>query len=154
MAAFTAFLLNIPVRYAFEKRVYEARDERPLRVDELKTFMSEAWDDWYGETMADPDPWFWASKLHFYISGVAFYNFPYLFGYLFSTGVYQRRGRFGADFHRRYVDLLRDTGRMTAEDIAEKHLEMDLTSVDCWRGVIKGLTPRVEAFEAAVAASE
>ena len=152
MAALTTFLLNIPVRYAFEKRVYEAREERPLRVDELKLLMSEAWQEWYGETMAEPDPWFWASKLHFYISGVAFYNFPYLFGYLFSTGVYQRRERFGADFHQRYVELLCDTGRMTAEDIAAKHLEMDLTSVECWRGIIDGLAPRVAAFEQTVAA--
>ena len=46
---------------------------------------------WCGATMSEPDPVFWASKLHFYISGIAFYNFPYLFGYLFSNAVYLQR---------------------------------------------------------------
>ena len=27
----------------------------------------------------------WASKLHFYISGVTFYNFPYTFGFLIAA---------------------------------------------------------------------
>jgi len=34
------------------------------------------------------NPNFWISKLHFYMSSLAFYNFPYAFGYLLSLGVY------------------------------------------------------------------
>ena len=110
-SALVAFILNIPARFDFEKDFYEARSDRPLRPAELNEMMSAAWRKWYGDSLAEPDPLFWrSSKLHFYISGLSFYNFPYLFGYLFSLGVYARRDELGDEFFPRYEALLRDTG--------------------------------------------
>ncbi len=146
MTALIAFVLNIPTRFTFEKRFYEARGERPLRPEELKALMAEAWTEWYGDAISEPDPMFWASKLHFFISGISFYNFPYLFGYLFSLGVYGSREKFGDDFFPRYQALLRDTGRMTAEDLAARHLEVDLTAPEFWHDTLAGIEPRVDAF--------
>lgn len=146
MSAFNAFLLNIPARYEFERNVYEARAERPLRPEELKQMMSDAWTLWYGDALAEPDPMFWASKLHFYISGLSFYNFPYLFGYLFSLGVYEQRESLGQEFYPRYEALLRDTGRMTAEDLAEKHLGVRIDEADFWRKTVQAQASRVDAF--------
>jgi oligoendopeptidase F len=152
VAAISAFMLNIPARFSFEKSFYEQRAERPLRAAELEALMSQAWQEWYGEACSEPDPMFWASKLHFYISGLSFYNFPYLFGYLFSMGVYLRRASGGADFYPRYVSLLRDTGRMTAEQLARQHLDVALDVPTFWRNTIDRLEPRVAAFEEVVAA--
>ena len=151
-SALIAFILNIPARFDFEKDFYEARAERPLRPAELNELMSAAWEKWYGDTLAETDPLFWANKLHFYISGLSFYNFPYLFGYLFSLGVYARRAEFGDAFFPRYEALLRDTGRMTAEDLASKHLEVDLTRTDFWRGTVAMLESRIDRFEELVEA--
>ena len=147
VAATTAFLLNIPTRFEFETRFYDARAERPLLPDELKDLMREAWIKWHGDALAEPDPLFWANKLHFYISGLSFYNFPYLFGYLFSLGVYARREQMGESFFERYKALLADTGRMTAEELAKQHLDADLTAPDFWRDTVEALEPRVENFE-------
>ena len=147
MAALTSFLLNIPARFSFEKELYQRREERPLLPAELGSLMSQAWERWYGDSLSEPDPWFWATKLHFYISELSFYNFPYLFGYLFSTGVYLRRELYGDEFHSRYVALLRDTGRMTAEEVARRHLDVDLSVPDFWRDAVARLEPRVAAFE-------
>lgn len=152
VVAISAFMLNIPARFSFEKAFYEQRAERPLRAAELEALMSRAWQDWYGDACSEPDPMFWASKLHFYISGLSFYNFPYLFGYLFSMGVYLRRASGGADFYLRYVSLLRDTGRMTAEQLARRHLDAVLEAPTFWRSTIERLEPRVAAFEEVVAA--
>ena len=149
-SALVAFILNIPARFDFEKGLCEARAERPLRPAELNAMMSEAWEKWYGDSLAEPDPFFWASKLHFYISGLSFYNFPYLFGYLFSLGVYARRDGLGDEFYPRYEALLRDTGRMTAEDLAQRHLEVDLTRPGFWRETVAGLESRIDRFEALV----
>ena len=146
-SALVAFILNIPARFDFEKGFCEARAERPLRPAELNEMMSAAWKKWYGDSLAEPDPLFWASKLHFYISGLSFYNFPYLFGYLFSLGVYARRDDLGDEFFPRYEALLRDTGRMTAEDLAAKHLDVDLTRPDFWRGTVEMLATRIDRFE-------
>ncbi|MFP6815821.1 MAG: M3 family metallopeptidase, partial [Pseudomonadales bacterium] len=146
MSALVAFILNIPTRFEFEKGLYEARGERPLLPRELRQMMSEAWTNWYGDALSEPDPLFWANKLHFYISGLSFYNFPYLFGYLFSLGVYAGRAE-GGNFYRRYRALLRDTGRMSAEDLATKHLEVDLTRSEFWQNTVTSLESRVDAFE-------
>ena len=148
--AAVAFLLNIPARFEFERNFYEARAERPQTPDELKATMSAAWTQWYGDSLSEPDPLFWANKLHFYISGLSFYNFPYLFGYLFSLGVYARREALGDTFFPRYEALLRDTGRMTAEELAAKHLDADLTRPDFWRGTVAMLETRIDRFEALV----
>ncbi len=47
-----------------------------------------------------------------------FYNFPYTFGYLFSVGIYARAVEEGPAFEPKYLNLLRDTGRMTVEEQA------------------------------------
>ena len=146
-SALVTFVLNIPTRFEFERNFHEARARQPVRPVELKAMMAAAWEKWYGDCLSEPDPMFWASKLHFYISGLAFYNFPYLFGYLFSLGVYARRDALGSDFFARYEALLRDTGRMTAEDLAAKHLDVDLTQPDFWRQTLGAVEGRIDQFE-------
>ena len=147
ISALVTFMLNIPTRFTFEKSFYEARQERPLRPAEIKNLMNQAWKYWYGETCPESDPMFWASKLHFYIADLSFYNFPYLFGYLFSLGIYAKRNDFGEDFFPRYRALLQDTGRMTAADLARKHLEVDLYKPLFWQETLHALEKRVDAFE-------
>ena len=44
---------------------------------------------------------------------------PYTFGYLFALGVYAHGETAGDGFHAQYVALLRDTGRMTAEELVQ-----------------------------------
>ena len=78
--------------------------------------MADAQRDWYGDALAEGelDPWFWASKLHFYIAGISFYNFPYTFGYLFSLGLFGRAKAEGPAFLPRVEELLRLAGSDTA----------------------------------------
>ena len=47
------------------------------------------------------------------------YAVPYTFGYLFALGVYAHGETAGDGFHAQYVALLRDTGRMTAEELVQ-----------------------------------
>jgi oligoendopeptidase F len=147
MSALVAFVLNIPTRFEFETRLYDQRAQRPLRPAELRALMESAWSKWYGDVLDRPDPMFWASKLHFYISGLSFYNFPYLFGYLFSLAVYSHREQMGDQFFPHYVELLRDTGRMSASDLTARHLKGDLSEVSFWRASIDQVRPRVQDFE-------
>tara|TARA_Y100001956_G_scaffold43747_1_gene42665 strand:- start:1364 stop:3154 length:1791 start_codon:yes stop_codon:yes gene_type:complete len=142
-----ALMVNIPVRYEFEKRFYEQRSEGELDASQLCDLMSTTWQDWYGDSMSEPDPYFWASKLHFSISQVSFYNYPYLFGYLFSIGVYAQRESKGEQFYQDYVNLLRDTGSMMAEEVVSKHLGMDLTTADFWQQSIDRVESKIDEFE-------
>lgn len=143
----STFLLNIPARFAFEKAFYEARAEKPLGAEALSGLMERTWEEYYGDSLSELDPGFWRSKLHFYKSAVSFYNFPYTFGYLFSLGVYARRAELGKDFHKAYCALLRDTGRMETEELAMKHLGVDLCKPDFWKASIGIVRNKVERFE-------
>ncbi|MEM7392689.1 MAG: hypothetical protein AAF492_10110, partial [Verrucomicrobiota bacterium] len=69
------------------------------------------------------------------------------FGYLFSLGVYARKQQLGDGFYRAYVDLLRDTGRMTAEQVAEKHLEADISQPGFWRDSLAIARHHADEFE-------
>ncbi|MBU0927385.1 MAG: M3 family oligoendopeptidase [Spirochaetes bacterium] len=142
------FLVNIPARFEFESRFYERRPSGPSGPDELGAIMRDAWAEWYGDSLSAYDEWYWASKLHFHKSGASFYNFPYSFGYLFSLGVYARREALGPGFHRSYVALLRDTGRMEAEELAARHLGADITKPGFWRDSVRIVEGKVERFEA------
>jgi len=78
---------------------------------------------------------------------LSFYNFPYLFGYLFSLGIYARREGMGASFYASYKALLRDTGRMSAEDLALRHLGVDLREPDFWWESLGLIESRIDSFE-------
>ena len=142
------FLLNIPARFAFEKRLYELRAEKPLAPAALSDLMRGAWEEYYGDSLSGYDSGFWRSKLHYYMTDISFYNFPYTFGYLFSLGIYARREKLGASFHPAYAALLRDAGRMETEELAKKHLGVDLGKPDFWRESVAIVSKKVERFEA------
>lgn len=56
----------------------------------------------------------------------------------------------GAGFHDAYVALLRDTGRMSAEEVVQKHLGADIEGVEFWRGSIRIIEAKIDAFEQAL----
>ncbi len=141
-----AFFMNIHARFLFETRFYERRKKGMLSVDQLNDLMVTAQKEAYKGALASYHPTFWASKLHFYSTGQPFYNYPYTFGYLFSAGVYARALAEGPTFAQRYVDLLRDTGRMRVEELAMKHLGADLTKPDFWQSAIDLSVRDVEEF--------
>jgi pepF/M3 family oligoendopeptidase len=140
------FLLNIPMRFHFERSLYEERAKGEVGVSRLRELMTEAQRHCYGDCLAEDalDPWYWASKLHFYITGVAFYNFPYTFGYLFSRGIFARAKRAGPEFVPRYEALLRLTGSDGAENVAARGLSVDLEAPDFWLESIAGIEADLE----------
>ncbi|WP_427052408.1 M3 family oligoendopeptidase [Paenibacillus sp. TC-CSREp1] len=141
-----AFFMNIHARFLFETRFYEQRKKGLVSADELSGLMVEAQEEAFCGVLASTHPHFWASKLHFYLTGVPFYNFPYTFGYMFSAGIYARAQQEGTAFADKYDDLLRDTGRMTVEQLAQKHLGADLTQADFWQAAANLAIADIEQF--------
>lgn len=142
------FLMDIPARYRLEKAMHKHRAEGALHQDVLTDATREIFEDVYGGGVASVDELFWASKLHFFLTHLPFYNFPYTFGYLFSRAVYARAIEEGEGFVERIDALLRDTGRMTAEEVAKKHLDADLGDRAFWKKAAGTLAEDVERYEA------
>ncbi|MEE5988303.1 M3 family oligoendopeptidase [Ligilactobacillus equi] len=141
-----AMFFNIHARYIFERSFYEARQTKTLSPTEISELMVKAQKEAFADSLANWHPHFWAAKLHFYIDDVPFYNFPYTFGYLFSQGIYARAKEVGGNFEDQYIALLRDTGAMTTEELAQKHLGVDLTQADFWQAGIDTILEDVKEF--------
>jgi oligoendopeptidase F len=106
-----------------------------------ETYLNALADDgWY------PD--FWISKLHFYIHGWPFYNFPYTFGYLLSNGLYSMAAEGDPQFPDRYRKFLIATGCQLTEDAVQSSLGYDLRKPDFWARSIEVIAKRVERFVA------
>ena len=141
-----AFFMNIHARFLFETRFYEERKMGIVSAERLNELMAEAQKEAYGDTLNTLHPHFWASKLHFYITGVQFYNFPYTFGYLFSLSIYAKALEDGEGFEQKYMALLRDTAIMSVEDLAMKHLGEDITKQEFWAKGVALCVKDVEEF--------
>ncbi|WP_454010323.1 M3 family oligoendopeptidase [Aeromonas sp. Marseille-Q7275] len=145
------FLVNIPARFAFEQALVAEREQGYVSSARLKALTDEAWGRWYEKSLGRYHPMFWAAKAHFSIAGFGFYNYPYLFGYLFSLGVYQqlmsRQAAGEQDVAQAYRALLRDTGRMSAEALVAKHLGQDIREAAFWQGSLALVAAAVDRFE-------
>lgn len=140
-----AMFLNIRARYLFETRFYQLRQQKLVTPAELNELMLNAQKEAFGHDLSTYSPHLWASKLHFYIDDLSFYNFPYVFGYLFSLGIYAKAQQEG-NFEDAYIALLRDTANMSTEDLARKHLGVDLTKPDFWLAGVKLIKRDVAEF--------
>jgi oligoendopeptidase F len=141
LGAAAVMLLDITVRFTFEKRFYEERQEGEVGVSRLKELMVGAQEEIFGDALLPDgvDPYFWASKLHFYIAGVSFYNFPYTFGFLLARALFNRFKKEGPSFLPRYEDFLRLTGSDTVENVAKRSIGVDVSDPEFWVESIRSL---------------
>ncbi|MEX1230441.1 MAG: M3 family oligoendopeptidase [Planctomycetaceae bacterium] len=143
-----AFMMNIHARFIFEDHFYRRRKESELSPEELSQLMVEAQREAYQNCLTDDgwNPSFWISKLHFYISGLPFYNFPYTFGYLLSLGIYSLAETFGGEFPARYRQFLMATGSRRAESAVSEAFGYHLSEPTFWEKSIGVVESRVEQF--------
>jgi len=141
-----AMFMNIHARFIFENSFYQARQEGLVSPAQITEMMTAAQKESYADGLSSYHPHFWAAKLHFFIDDVPFYNFPYTFGYLFSMGIYAFANQKGASFEEEYIALLQDTASMTTEELAQKHLGVDLTKPDFWQAGIDMVLQDIDTF--------
>lgn len=138
------FLVDIPTRVLMEQRFFDERQKGPLSAQRFGEITDACFSETYGKTLEESDSQFWASKLHFHMADRRFYNFPYTFGYLFSSGLFARfnaslePGSMGSDaFSSAYQGLLRDTGRLWARELVLKHFGVDIADENFWKEAVK-----------------
>jgi oligoendopeptidase F len=155
LAGAAVLLLDITTRFEFEKAFYTERGAGEVPVSRLKTLMCDTQRRIYGDTLlADgADPYFWASKLHFYITGVTFYNFPYTFGFLLAralTTLFRTEGR---AFLPRYESFLKMTGSDTVENVCRATLGVELGTPAFWETAIDSLQAPLARYRRLLAAA-
>lgn len=141
-----SYLMSLHGRFTFELAFYKERERGPVSAQRLNALMQEAMETAHCGALSEYTTQAWSSTLHFYLTGVPFYNFPYTFGYLFSAGIYARAQAEGPAFVEKYNALLRDTGRMQVEDLAQRHLGVDLTRPEFWQSAVDVVLADVREF--------
>ena len=142
----TQVVVDITSRFIFEQEVFPRREERELSADELNAIMLESQTATYGDGLdsAFLHPYMWAVKPHYYSS--TFYNFPYMFGLLFSLGLYARYKADPDTFLSSYDDLLSATGMDDAATLAAR-FGIDIHSTDFWQGSLQLIAEDVVRFQ-------
>jgi oligoendopeptidase F len=148
LSGMAVFLLDITTRFTFESAVYAERQEGELSVARLKELMVASQRGVYADVLAsdDEDPYFWASKLHFYISELSFYNFPYTFGYLLARTLIARFREEGPDFLPCYAALLAASGSGSVEKVVLQTLDQDISRKDFWLSAIRSLATDIQRY--------
>ena len=148
LADAVVYLMNIHARFIFEDNFHKERSNGELSADRFSQLMLSAQREAYLDAL-DEEVWnpnFWISKLHFYISSLPFYNFPYTFGYLLSLGAYALATDAMDQFPEQYRQLLIATGCQETEDAVQATLGYDLTEPDFWNKSLQIVAERVEMF--------
>ncbi len=139
-------VVDITSRFIFEKAVLEQRKTRELSVSELNQLILDAQKQTYGDGLDENylHPYMWAVKGHYY--GSTFYNFPYMFGLLFSLGLYAVYQQEPDGFHARYDELLASTGMADAKTLAQT-FGIDITQEAFWTASLDVIRKDISEFE-------
>lgn len=138
--------MNIHSRFLFEQNFYEERKTGYVSADRLNEIMQDAISVGYQDSLNNVSAYTWLWTPHFYMTNAPFYNFPYTFGYLLALSLFAKAKELGADFENAYIQLLRDSGKMTMEDLVLKHLNEDITQEAFWEKGIMHSVRDVELF--------
>lgn len=140
------YVVSVPNMFRFERKFYDQRAEGMISAAQIKTMIADVENDIYGGLVEEFALHKWMFIGHFYDAEKAFYNIPYTIGYLFSNGVYEQAKQQPDGFPERYDALLRDSGKMTVEQLGEHYLDADITQVAFWRDAQKSLTSAIEEY--------
>lgn len=137
------YQVMVPAMFEFEQILYEKRKQGPLTANEISGLMQGMMSDLYGDTVDEHNQYLWMTIPHFFHTDLAFYNIPYTIGYLFSNGIYALSKKQGGQFPEKYDALLRNTGRMTVEQLADRYLNQDIAEKGFWEA---SLQPTLDAI--------
>ncbi|NLB28553.1 MAG: M3 family oligoendopeptidase, partial [Clostridiaceae bacterium] len=132
----------------FEQQVFERVESEALRSEDLQAIMHQAQLTAYGDGLDAESlhPYMWACKPHYYSASLSFYNFPYAFGALFASALYQKAEEQGPAFMKQYDQMLTATTISTVEGTG-RLVGLDLTRKETWLEGMDSFQPFVKAFE-------
>ncbi|MFE6138270.1 M3 family metallopeptidase [Bacillus sp. NPDC057893] len=126
------YVMAIRASFQFEKSFYEKSKEGPISADEIEELSIAVQEKAYGNALTEYQPFVWMKYVQFYIADVPFYNYPYTFGYLVSFSLLELAKENKSEFHLRYKEFLRETGKAPVEELMQIHFEIDLTNYEFW----------------------
>ncbi|MBY0099704.1 M3 family oligoendopeptidase [Mesobacillus maritimus] len=137
------YQVMVPGMFEFEQKLYELRKRGSITAEDISGIMANMFKEFYGEALAENNPYLWMTIPQIFSTELAFYNIPYTIGYLFSNGIYAQAKEQGESFLEQYDSLLQNTGKMNVETLAATYLNQDLGERKFWDA---SLQPTIEAI--------
>ena len=140
-------IVDIYSRFLFESEVVRRRGKGSLSVEELSAIMLDSQKSAYGDGL-DPEllhKYMWVVKPHYYFPQRHFYNFPYSFGLLFAKGLFAIYQQNGESFVDEYRTLLKNTGKLSVEDVAGS-VGIDLSDSNFWNKSLNVVAEDIRRF--------
>jgi pepF/M3 family oligoendopeptidase len=140
-------IVDITSRYLFEKEVSERRAGSELSAEDFCEIMLRCQKETYGDGLSEEcmHKYMWAWKVHYYIPGFSFYNYPYAFGLLFGTGLYATYKERGQAFVKDYEALLASTGEAKPVELAAR-FGFDIRKPEFWRSSMRIIEEKVKRY--------
>jgi len=141
------YIVDMYGRFLFETEVLEKRKSGIVSVEELNKMMKKSIEKVYGDNINKKtiNEYLWVSNMGFYIAGEEFINFPYIFGVLFSKGLYAEYLKNKKDFVRDYEKFLKLTSTNNIYDVA-KFMNIDVHSKEFWQGAMNIIESYIDEF--------
>jgi len=140
-------IVDISSRYLFEKEVFERRATSELSADDFCEIMLKCQKETYGDGLSQEfmHKYMWTWKIHYYIPSLSFYNYPYAFGLLFGTGLYDVYKERPQEFVKDYEAMLAGTGEATPAELA-LGFGFDIRKPDFWRRSIGIIEEEIQRY--------
>lgn len=141
------YIVEMYGRFLFECELFERRKTGILSVEELNEIMAKSMEKVYGRTINKNtiNEYSWVNNAGFYMAGSEFLNFPYIFGVLFSKGLYAEYLKSKEGFVQDYKKFLKLTSTNNIYDVA-KFMNIDIKSREFWEGAFKIIETYIEEF--------
>ncbi len=141
------FIVEMYGRFLFEYELFKKRNEGILSVSELNEIMKNSIKKVYGNTVDrnSINSYSWINNIGYYMAGNEFLNFPYIFGILFSKGLYSEYLKNKKVFVNNYNEFLKITSVNNIYDVA-KFMNIDINSRDFWESAFKVIKDDIDEF--------
>lgn len=140
-------IVDIYSRFLFEDKAIKIRESRSLTTDEIIDIMYEAQSKAYGDSIDKKylHPYMWICKPHYYITDYHYYNFPYIFGLLFSKGLYALYEEDKINFFEKYKNFLSNTCNGNISEIVSP-LGIDIHNKSFWKKSLDVIIKDIDLF--------
>lgn len=140
---------QVSTRFWFETMLYDAlKDGKHLDGEYISKLWLDARDKMYGDAVEwlPEMKWWWTFKLHFYMPGFRYYNYPYVYAQLFVYAMYRLYKEQGKDFVPKLKALLAAGSSKSPRDLAAE-IGFDITREEFWQKGIDQFREFVKLFE-------
>ncbi len=144
MAAF-----QVSARFFFEQSMYDAIERGEfLDGDTIANLWVSARDRIYGDTIdwLEVMKWEWTMKIHYYIPNYRFYNYPYVFAYLFVFALYRTYKEQGKQFVPKMKKFLASGSSKSPHELGLE-LGLDINDEEFWEKGLKQAEEFIDLLE-------